>query len=265
MLRKLTALPLVILMGASSPKSDDGYSWHWQRDTPFCSVFQRTAEGKTIYLIRDPGQDETAISFNVWSPKFAKGLYEGGSIKLSSGATFPARIQIFSARDGDYDLRATVEDPAFPHALATSPRLTVSHSDFGAFTVSLKDVAAAVAGIRSCEDGRLRDWGIDVPRYWSLRSRPRPIGALADLFTSDAYPELALGRGIERNVIAKLEVSADGRATSCSAPGNYPYPQFVDSVCHVLEKGARFMPAQDSSGHPVISPYVVLVKFGIAR
>ena len=88
---------------------------------------------------------------------------------------------------------------------------------------------------------------------------------LPDLFDSRAYPDIALSRNIERNVIAKLEISADGMVSSCNAPGNFAYPQFVDAVCNVLKKGARFEPARDSSGQAVAAPYVVIVRFQMGR
>jgi hypothetical protein len=264
-MRKRALLAFLILTGASSSQASDGISWHWDKDSPACALFQHTPDGKTIFLVRVPGEDESRISFNVRSPNFWKGYYEGGSVTLSTGVIVPATIQVYSGENRQYDLTATVRGASFTSALASSSSVTVSHSDFGKFTVSLRDVAPAMTALRSCENGRLTDWGIDVGAYWALASRPRPVGQLAALFDSNVYPGLAAFRNVERNIIARTQVAPDGNVLSCSVPGNFGYPEFVDAVCDVLKKGAHFEPAHDKNGKAVAAPYVVLVSFRMER
>jgi TonB-like protein len=259
----LASLLLLSLAGASGTTTNDGLSWHWDKDTPNCSLFQQMPDGNKVYITRSPGQDGIGVSFNVRTPKFWKGYYKNGFVALSTGVTAPATIQIYSVEGRQYALHASVDDPAFSNALANSSMITIGHLDFGKFTVPVRDLGPAIAALRTCENGRLHDWGIDVDAYWALSSRPKVIGSLAELFNSDAYPGLALARDVERNVIARLEVGADGKVMSCSAPGHYAYPQFVDAVCNVLAKGARFEPARDSNGRAVSAPFVQVVSFKI--
>jgi hypothetical protein len=254
---------LLALAGATGPKTNDGLSWHWERDTPTCSLFQQTPDGNKVYISRTPGEDETRIGFRVFSTKFWKGLYEGGSVALSTGVTAPATIQVYTTDERDYDLDASVKEESFFSALANSSNITVGHDKFGKFTVSVGDLGPAVAALTSCEDSKLRDWGIDVKSYRALASRPHAIGSLPDLFDSTVYPSLALSRSVERNVITKLDIGADGSVTSCGAPGHFAYPQFVDSVCKVLKSGARFTPARDATGAAVAAPYVLIVSFRV--
>jgi hypothetical protein len=254
-------LSLVVAVAVAQIPATEEVVWHWDKESPGCSLLQKTDDGPTVTLTRVPGQDETTIALKVRSPNFWKGLYDGGSVTLSTGASFPATIQVFSVENRQYQLDASITDPAFTNALASSRTLTIAHRDFGKFSVSPRKLASALAALRSCEDARMRDWGIDVGKYWALASRPHPIGHLVDLFNSDNYPAGAAISSIERNVIATTKVGTDGRVIECSAPGNFAYPQFVDSVCGVLKKGARFEPARDSSGETVPAPYVVLVGF----
>ena len=257
--------PLLIFALAAAQGANEEVVWHWDRESPGCSLLQKTDEGPTVTLTRVPGQDETSIVLKVRSPNFWKGLYDGGLVTLSTGASFPATIQVFSAENRQYQLNANVTDAGFTSALAGSRTLTIAHRDFGKFSVSPRSLGSAVAALRSCEDTRMRDWGIDVEKYWALASRPHPIGHLVDLFNPDNYPVAALISSMERNVIATTRVGADGRVSECSAPGNFAYPQFVDSVCAVLRKGARFEPARDAGGTAVPAPYVVLVGFRLRR
>ena len=262
-MRKFAPLFLLALTCATSPKPDDGLSWHWERDTPSCTLMQRTPDGRTVYISRTPGEDETRISFRVWSTKFWKGLYESGSVTLSNGITAPATVQLYTTENRDYDLVASVKDEHFFNSLASSSTVTVAHNAFGKFTAPLRDTGPALAALNSCEDAKLRDWGIDVKAYRALASRPHAMGSLADLFESAAYPSLALARSVERDVIAKLQVGTDGSVLSCGAPGNFAYPQFVDSVCKVLKDRVRFEPARDASGAAVTAPYVLIVSFRV--
>lgn len=255
----MTAL-LLLLSGATAPK-DDGLSWHWDRDTPSCALIQNTPDGAKVTIGRTPGHYDTSISLTVRSPRFRKGAYENGAITLSNGVTANSTIRVWSIENRQYEIGGSADDPAFGRALASSSSLTISHPDFGKFSASLRDLPAALNAIHSCEEGRLRDWGIDPNAYWALASRPQVIGSLIDLFSSDAYPEIALSRSVERNIIARLQVGTDGSVLSCSVPGNFAYPQFVDAVCKILKGGARFHPARDSTGQAVEAPYVVIVSF----
>ena len=263
-MRKLAPLFLLAVTAATKAPANDGLSWHWERDTPTCSLFQQTPDGNKIYISRTPGEDETRISFRVWSTRFWKGLYENGSVALSNGTMAPATVQLFTTPERDYDLIASVKDEHFFNSLASASSVMVAHDNFGKFTAPLRDTGPAVAALNSCEDAKLRDWGIDVKAYRALASRPHAIGSMPDLFEAAAsYPSLALARSVERNVIAKLQVGADGSVASCGAPGNYAYPQFVDSVCKVLKDRVRFEPARDISGAAVAAPYVLIVSFRV--
>jgi hypothetical protein len=251
----------LLLVSAAAQAVSSEAAWSWDNDDPGCSLEQHTDDGPLASVSRVPGQDATAVSFNVRTPRFWKGLYGNATVTLSTGESFPATAQVYSIQNRQYELRADVNGSAFLDALSKSYTVTVADPDFGKFPVRLRKLASAVAALRSCENDRMRDWGIDVASYWALASRPRPIGHLVDLFSSDNYPTAAGMAGVQRNVIAKVEVGADGSVTACNAPNNFPYPQFVDSVCGVLRKSARFEPARDQNGKTVSAPYVVIVSF----
>jgi hypothetical protein len=146
-------------------------------------------------------------------------------------------------------------------ALLNASTITLSDRQFGDFVARPQQLAAALGALDACGDKKLREWGVDPASYWALASRPKPIGHLADLFNSDLYPAIAGSRNVERNVIAVMEVGADGRVKSCNAPGDYAYPEFVKASCDVFVKGARFEPARDGSGNAVAAPFVQIVSF----
>jgi hypothetical protein len=217
-----------------------------------------------VSVSRIPGTDETVLGFRVRSPGFWKGYYPDGVVTLSTGQSFPARVQVYSAQSRSYALQATVTDPAFFKAFAAASTIAIAHKDFGHVDVSVKDATAAATALRSCENSRLQLWGVDPATVWALQSRPVPIEPPQEWFTAFDYPGLGLTKEIGADIIAKLDVGEDGSVRSCTWLGPHEYPQFGDVICKGLKERARFHPARDVSGHAVSAPYVTIAAFRMA-
>lgn len=249
-------------LGGAAAK-DDGLTWHWDRDSLGCDLEQQSA-GTPVEIGRSPGTDETTISLRVRSPNFWKGYYPDGKVILSTGATVPADLQVYSAPNRAYWLLARVNDPQFLKALAATSTIAIAHPKFGKFEAQVKDSGPAAEALRACENSRLKEWGIDSASFWALQSRPVPTGPLQELFTSFDYPGIGMTKFIGANITAKLEVGEDGAVRSCTWLGPRDYPQFGDAICKGLKEKALFRPARDSVGRPVSAPYVTMAKFRMA-
>jgi hypothetical protein len=268
MLRRLSPLLFLAFLAAGAPPAkDDELTWHWDRDSLGCDLEQQlTALTWTpITVGRNPGTDETTISFKVRSSKFWKGYYPGGQVILSTGVTVPADVQVYSAPNRSYELLARVTDPAFLKALAGASTIAIAHESFGKFEVPVKDLAPAATALRNCENAKLKEWGVDSASLWALQSRPVPIGPLQELFTSFDYPGVGITKFKEANITAKLEVGEDGGVRSCTWLGPPEYPQFGETICKGLKEKAHFRPARDADGRPVSAPYVTTAKFRMGR
>lgn len=255
-------LPFALLAAGQPAVNSGAITWRWDRESLGCDLNQQTLPGVTpVTVSRSPGTDETIITFVVRSPKFWKGYYPNGLVRLSSGATFPARVQVYSTENRSYRLAATVTDPAFVKALAGASTISISHKEFGNFDAQVRVSELAVAALRSCEDSRLRMWGIDPAILAGLQSRPVPTTILADLFTSFDYPHVGVTNNLNADIIAKLEVAEDGSVRSCTSLGSKKHPQFGDAICKGLKERAHFQPARDANGRPVAAPYVTWAAF----
>ena len=261
----LVSLLALALSAANDPATtNSSITWRWDREASGCDLNQQTPGSTPVEVSRVPATDETVISFRVRSPKFSKGYYPNGTVVLSTGASFPARVQVYSSENRSYRLGATISDPAFLNAFAAASTVSIRHKDFGHFDASVKDSAPAVAALRTCEDSRLRLWGIDPASLSSLQSRPVPTTILADLFSSFDYPHVGVTNNFNADIIAKLEVAQDGSVRSCTWLGAKEYPQFGEAICKGLKDRAHFTPARDSNGHAVAAPYVTIAAFRMA-
>jgi protein TonB len=81
-----------------------------------------------------------------------------------------------------------------------------------------------------------------------------PHGAKGDLrrlFSADDYPAAAARKGEEGTVQAVLTVSAEGRVTACRIIRTSGSASLDDGTCRILQRRARFIPAQDINGNAV--------------
>ena len=156
----LSILPLVFLALPTASASAEPV-WRWDRDTIgiSCTLVQDLPANFTpVTISAGAGSDGGSIAFRVRSPRFARGLYEGGTITLAEGAQFAADVTVNSVENRRYRLDASTRDPKFLATLARSETVAVSHPEAGRFEVKLRDSAAAVGAIRTCETSLLTRW-----------------------------------------------------------------------------------------------------------
>ena len=245
----------------------EGPRWTWDRDTIGlnCTLVQDIPSNFTaVSVTRGVGSDGGSLSFKVRSPKFTRGTYEGASIEFSDGTRLDSDVSVYSSEHRRYRIEASSPDPRFLNALAKSDALTVAHPDFGSHKVVVRETTAAAQALRTCEDGLLARWGVDPKAHWALASRPRPIDKLYKFFDPSDYPSVGIRRGVQSNVVAKLDVGPDGRVQSCSSPGKHDFVEFVRAACDKLKEKARFHPAIRADGKPTAAPFVVVIRWVLA-
>jgi TonB family protein len=91
------------------------------------------------------------------------------------------------------------------------------------------------------------------PQYAAPETARSAKGDLRAIFSADDYPASAQANGEEGTVQAELRVDTTGRVSRCEVIRSSGHPSLDDATCKILEKRARFIPAHDSGGNPVIS------------
>ena len=122
-------------------------------------------------------------------------------------------------------------------------------------------MAAALAALDACTDELLTHWGIDVARHKEISRPVAPVDSPANWLKSSDYPREMLAKLQPGLVQVRLIVGADGIPTACHIQQSTDAKGFDDAVCGGMMRRARFDPALDKDGKPIMSYYVNLVRF----
>jgi len=89
-------------------------------------------------------------------------------------------------------------------------------------------------------------------------AKPRSIGSW---FSYDDYPDSAVKAGEQGYVTISFLIGLDGRMTDCKVVRSSGYPRLDAIPCKVLTKRARFTPAKDASGAPIVTHGTTSMSF----
>ncbi|HEY6049197.1 MAG TPA: energy transducer TonB, partial [Sphingomicrobium sp.] len=76
------------------------------------------------------------------------------------------------------------------------------------------------------------------------------------VFSSDDYPAEAQRNNEQGTVQASLEISPEGRVSSCTIIRSSGHASLDNATCAILKHRAAFTPARDADGKAVASTYV---------
>lgn len=144
--------------------------------------------------------------------------------------------------------RIVRQDPPAPRASSTGAAVRSGASDDGDGTGGRGTGSGTGSG--GAGDGR---GGIAITKPQLLR----------DISDASAFPVPPGGRQarIGKFVDVRLQVSAQGRATSCSIYRPSPFPETDAAVCRLAIEQTRFEPARDANGNPVAAPFYYRQRF----
>lgn len=115
--------------------------------------------------------------------------------------------------------------------------------------------------MRKCTDELLNHWGIDVAKHATLSRPVTPTGNPAKWMKSSDYPPAMLAAGRRAIVQFRLNVDAGGVPTACHIQQSTRPKEFDDAVCKAIMRNAKFTPALDADGNPIVSYWLNTVIF----
>jgi TonB family protein len=263
----LTLLPLAATAMAPPPAAapaaaaaaDPKWAVDWADDD--CALTQAAPEPgqSALRIVRTPGNPGTAIDVinarwhraPVRHPeKLTLSLEPGGSIEAES----------FFLRESESEhgplLLLIVRDERFLPALAEARRLSVTEGGAPVAAFPLPVAAKAVAALRACEDDGLARWGID-PKVWhALRTHPVPLFKVGEIVTNDDYPLEALRANEAGRAIVRLQISPEGKPTSCTILAGSGSTALDKQTCAIYLLRARFVPATGADGSTTTGVFV---------
>jgi TonB family protein len=236
-------------------------NWQWDTTSPVCAVQQENGS-ETIKISRTPANEETVLEISV--PKRGGDREEripDASLDLSPGKS-PASVYVLK-QGKKLKVYAATQDPGFIEPFSNASVLVISGGSIQPLELPVSSARVAVGALKACEDRKMAAWGIDPVAWRGLKSRPIAIEDPRERFTELDYPEDALRAHVEFDAIIRLDVATDGTVEKCRGLNPGSYKGFETASCAVLTK-AKFHPAIDSAGNPVIAPIVYDVIFRIA-
>ena len=123
---------------------------------------------------------------------------------------------------------------------------------------------APLAALRECSWDMVRSWGLDVQQQKSLSRRAYPTVPPYSWFSPDDYPSAMLRGGYQGIVNFRLLVDETGKVAACKIQVSTRPKEFDDVVCRAVTRRAKFHPALDSQGKPILSYWRETVSFRLA-
>jgi len=118
-----------------------------------------------------------------------------------------------------------------------------------------------LAALDTCIDNLLTSWGVDVEKHKTLSQRAEPLQSPGKWIVSSDYPTDMLAAGQPALVNFRLSVGPDGVPTACHIQATTRPKEFDDAVCKSVMRRARFSPALDAQGQPLVTYYQNNVYF----
>lgn len=122
---------------------------------------------------------------------------------------------------------------------------------------------AAEQALTACNDDLLRGWGIDAEADKRLSRRVAPIGSPGEWIRNNDYPPRMRQLGYQGLVHFRLIVDERGMPKNCHIQLSTRPKDFDDAVCNKIMARARFDPALDADGKPIVSYYTNSARFSM--
>lgn len=165
-------------------------------------------------------------------------------------------------KTGRYALAAEDGGEDFLDRFSRANAVGLQRKDGEILSIATPGAAKAVAAVRACEDNMLRAWGMDPVVYRSLRERPKPINVVQWLAPSD-YPDSAVREGVSGASVTRLNVTAEGKVTSCAVVVPSGSPDLDKATCSGALRRGRYEPAVAADGRKVASLVIFVVRWQI--
>lgn len=253
---------LLPLVAATQASKSDGIVWRWDRDDPGCGLIQNIDDRTVLEIQRTPGNDQTELIIRSSKPIITvETSLQGGRIAFRPTGSAEAVSTVLQGADGRRAIYVVSHDPAFMAKFAGSTEADFTNDKIGETKAPIQAAEAAAGGLRSCEDTKMRDWGIDPAAWRALPSKPRPKTPPETWIGWSDYPDREKIYKNDIDVVVRLDLGADGSVQGCKVV-NQPPAEFVGATCKALKQSARLQPARDLSGNGTPAPYVLRVRFG---
>lgn len=86
-------------------------------------------------------------------------------------------------------------------------------------------------------------------------------GNLPSLFSNDDYPQSAIRNEEQGTTAVRLTIGTDGRVTGCDITSSSGSSALDSTTCSILRRRARFTPAKDQAGNPIVDTTTTRIRW----
>jgi TonB family protein len=183
------------------------------------------------------------------------------SIAIGDAAPLDGAFGSYTTARRDHRVASIRLAPYLLPTLAASTTLTITLAGEPPVTVSMKDIATALARLRACEEMQSRKLGVDPGEAARIASPAKRDGSVP-LLTPDDYPPAAIRAEAQGRVYGLWTIDREGKATDCLIVDSTGNPDLDDATCRVMMR-AHFTPAIGKDGAPMASHQGIAIRWVI--
>lgn len=136
--------------------------------------------------------------------------------------------------------------------LMAAPTVSVATNDLAVLITPTAGIAA-MAALKTCEAKLLIEWGIDPAAVAAVATPPRGAPDIGEWVRVVDYPTAALRRRSQGASVILWRVGSDGKVGGCRTVKSAGDAELDAAACAAISKRARYAPALDKEGRPIVS------------
>lgn len=177
-----------------------------------------------------------------------------GSITLDEAASpLEARYVAALSKTGENHVAVMSLNKITAETIIASTTLRVDFPGRPSRRFSLRGSKGVVTALNGCSDDLMKSWGIDPIAEKSIVTPAVPINAEGDWIRYTDYPDIATRqrRGGATTILWTIETN--GKARDCRVIKPSGWVDLDRAACAAIQQRARYKPAMDQNGMPVVS------------
>ena len=226
----------------------------WQVDyaNERCRLARQFGEGKqTVFLIMDRFAPTDSLRLTISGP-LVKTFVEKGDADIQFGL-----LAIKNRAKTEW----VVVQPISEDRQKAVRHLRVGKPLRKPVMLETGSMRGPLSALDTCIDNLLTSWGVDIEKHKTLGRAVTPLDSPEKWIVSSDYPSNMLSAGQPALVNFRLSIGPDGVPTACHIQATTRPKEFDNAVCKSVMRRARFSPALDATGQPLVSYYQNNVYF----
>lgn len=216
----------------------------------------------SLKVIQPPLSNRVSVSMGnkTWRADPSLGAKDVDIVLLPSGEKVSGPSRFHRVTDGTM-LVVTDIDGTFLARLSASRGIAMESNGTRLIEMTFPIANQAVEQFRRCGDDLLVEWGIDGKALAALKHRAVATTDPSKFMTAQDYPEAALRNKIKGTVVARYDITEDGKVTNCVAVNKGVKPILARATCQILEKHQTYQAAIGSDGKPAATQGITVLHY----